>query len=115
MKFSAILFAGIVTADTLTVSFFQGQTCDNGAVQTFKIGEIHKCHATQSVGALRLKDVATSFFHRDLVLKLYTNSDCSGRALAASALSNSGKCANAPQGVTFSSFQITENDGQFSF
>jgi hypothetical protein len=115
MKFSAIIFAGIVTADTLTVSFFQGQTCDNSAVQTFKIGEIHKCHTTKSTGALELKDVATSFFHRDLVVKLYTNSDCSGRALAASALSNSGKCATAPQGVSFSSFQVTENNGQFTF
>ena len=96
---------GLVAADTLTIDL-HANNCGDTAFQTFTIGNIGECHtASQHFDAFVQRNIAQSFFGRNLGIRAFADADCQGSS-STDSLSNARSCV----GNAGRSFMLTTRD-----
>ncbi|PTB35255.1 uncharacterized protein TrAFT101_011342 [Trichoderma asperellum] len=93
------LAVGLASADTLTIELHAG-SCSDTAFQTFTIGNVGECHpAHEAFNFYVQRNIAQSFFGRNLGIRAFRNGDCTG-PFSTNSLSNARSCVSA-EGASF--------------
>ncbi|KAK0755456.1 hypothetical protein N5P37_011964 [Trichoderma harzianum] len=99
------LAVGLALADTLTIDL-HANGCDDTPFQSFTIGNIGECHpARQAFNSFVQRNIAQSFFGRNLGIRAFRNNDCTGPS-STDSLSNTRQCV----GNEGASFMLTTRD-----